>query len=125
MAQAAERRKMDVANPAPWERRTQRLGVELRVVARARDGPNVGEDRDPVGSKEIDQLAQCPGGMADGEEANPSPVIGTSSLGCRASRWLEPIHRRPCPSAPRKDRGALGQQAPWTRACLRPNSSGR
>src|SRR5262245_43684380 len=88
---------MDVAKVAPRKRRAQRLGVELGVMARARNRPDVHQDRDVGGEKEATELVQRPRRVADGVEPDASPAIRRVERGhwlarCRAAtlwggRW--------------------------------------
>ncbi len=48
------------------KRRLQRLGVELRVGARARKPPDIGEEIDAGGLQQRQQLGEGPRRMTDG-----------------------------------------------------------
>ena len=62
---AAQRRQMPIADAFLLERGTHRLRVELRIGARARETPDVGDEIDAGLAQQLDELARRPRGMAD------------------------------------------------------------
>src|SRR5262245_44448198 len=80
---------MDVAKVALRKRRAQRLGVELGVMARARNRPDVHQARDLGEAKEVNELLQRPRRVADGVEPDASPAFRRVERGHALSggRW--------------------------------------
>jgi hypothetical protein len=59
---------MDSYSEAAGERFREGLGIELRIVARFRDGTDVHQLFDVVCVQETDELFDRPRGMTDGED---------------------------------------------------------
>lgn len=68
MAQAAEFWQMRVCDSDAAKRCGKGVAIELRIVARARNGANVHEALDAVGFEECDKVRKRAVGMADGEQ---------------------------------------------------------
>ena len=94
-AQAAEQWEMNVPKVATRKGRAERLAVELRIVARAWNRPDVDHDRHLRCTKEVDELVQRPRGVADRVEADASP--GPRPRG-GVTLWLSRVR---CPALPR------------------------
>lgn len=60
MSQTAEGRNMDILNTGALKGHWQLSLVELRVVPRTRDGPNIDEPPDAVGLEKCDKVIQGP-----------------------------------------------------------------
>ena len=73
-AQAAKRRHGQIVDSARGQRIGQGVGVELRVVARARDGADVGEPFDPIGPEQAEKPINRQRRVADREDRATRPV---------------------------------------------------
>ena len=68
MAQASEFFHVNIANVDGAEGCGERIGVELRIVARFRNGANVDQLCDGVGLQQFEEVLDWMRGMADGED---------------------------------------------------------
>ena len=68
VAQASEARKMHVADHTRIQRFAERLLVEVRIVARPRNGPDVDDPRNFVGGEQIGESIDRPIGVPDGAD---------------------------------------------------------
>ncbi len=68
MAKAAEFREMHVGNVRAANGSSERVAIELRIVARFWDGANVNEAFDAVGFEQGDEFGDGTIGVADGED---------------------------------------------------------
>ena len=76
LAQSAQPGQTGVDDAGHRERFLESLGVELRVVARARDRPDVGQTLDSVGLQDCQEGVERPVGMSDREDRERHGVSG-------------------------------------------------
>src|SRR5262249_55495704 len=75
MAQTAQRTERCVSDTTNLQRSSQRVGVELRVMARSWHRPDIDQTFDAVGFEQRDECIERQGRMSDREYRMVGPVF--------------------------------------------------